>query len=220
MHIEGLIVDTGYKQSSGQLYGKQDMYANWNFAFSTQLCLVSSQVEKHAVNSRLEIRLCNELPCLDVIVLSCTRQAMHNGALMILLRCAAGAARKTHMAWNWVELQQLLLASPCVRLVLSGHDHMGGYAQHGHVHFVTVEAMLEGKLWYAVHVVNMWWLPCTKDCLVPAWQVPCTNTWQLLVLVVLAVHQATLLHPLYRGGIDSSPTKMSARRPCRRIFDV
>ncbi|KAA6427520.1 MAG: hypothetical protein FRX49_02183 [Trebouxia sp. A1-2] len=54
-----------------------------------------------------------------------------------------GAARKTHMAWNWVELQQLLVASPCVRLVLSGHDHMGGYAQHGHVHFVTVEAMLE-----------------------------------------------------------------------------
>ena len=32
-----------------------------------------------------------------------------------------------------------------MRLVLSGHDHMGGYAQHRHVHFVTVEAMLEGK---------------------------------------------------------------------------
>ena len=79
---------------------------------------------------------------------------MYDGALMILLRCAAGAARKTHMAWNWVELQQLLLASPCVRLVLSGHDHMGGYAQHGHVHFVTVEAMLEGKLWFAVHNSN------------------------------------------------------------------
>ncbi len=86
---------------------------------------------------------------------------MYDGALMILLRCAAGAARKTHMAWNWVELQQLLLASPCVRLVLSGHDHMGGYAQHGHVHFVTVEAMLEGKLWCAVHIVIVW-LPCTS----------------------------------------------------------
>ncbi len=57
----------------------------------------------------------------------------------------AGAARETHMAWNWVELQQVLLGSPCVRLVLSGHDHIGGYAQHDHVHFVTVEAMLEGK---------------------------------------------------------------------------
>ena len=75
---------------------------------------------------------------------------MHDGAVTVLLRCAAGAARKTHMAWNWVELQQLLVASPCVRLVLSGHDHMGGYAQHGHVHFVTVEAMLEGELGSAV----------------------------------------------------------------------
>ncbi|KAL3149222.1 hypothetical protein ABBQ32_002045 [Trebouxia sp. C0010 RCD-2024] len=55
-----------------------------------------------------------------------------------------GAARDTHLAWNWELLQQVLLESPWVRLVLSGHDHMGGYAQHGHVHFVTVEAMLEG----------------------------------------------------------------------------
>ena len=39
---------------------------------------------------------------------------------------------------------QVLLDSPCVRLVLSGHDHVGGYAQHGRIHFVTVEAMLEG----------------------------------------------------------------------------
>ncbi len=187
--------------------------------FPLKLCL-ESQVEKRAVNSRLEIRLCNELSCLDVIVLSCNSQAMQTGALMVLLRCAAGAARKTHMAWNWVELQQLLLVSPCVRLVLSGHDHMGGYAQHGHVHFVTVEAMLEGKLWYAVHIVIWWSLSGTKGCLVPAWQVPCTNTWQLLVSVVLAVHQANLLHPLCKGGINVSPTNLSAQRPCRRIFDV
>ena len=37
-----------------------------------------------------------------------------------------------------------------MRLVLSGHDHMGGYAQHGHVHFVTVEAMLEGRKKHAL----------------------------------------------------------------------
>lgn len=49
------------------------------------------------------------------------------------------------MAWNWAQLQQLLLNSPSVRLVLSGHDHTGGYAQRGHIHFVTVEAMLEGE---------------------------------------------------------------------------
>lgn len=43
-----------------------------------------------------------------------------------------------------------MLESPWVRLVLSGHDHMGGYAQHGHVHFVTVEAMLEGRKQHAL----------------------------------------------------------------------
>lgn len=32
-----------------------------------------------------------------------------------------------------------------VVLCLSGHDHPGGYACIQHVHFVTVEAMLEGE---------------------------------------------------------------------------
>ena len=65
----------------------------------------------------------------------------------------AGAARDTHLAWNWAQLQQLLLDSACVRLVLSGHDHMGGYAQHRHIHFVTVEAMLEGEFWDTVLLI-------------------------------------------------------------------
>lgn len=42
-----------------------------------------------------------------------------NPALII-----TGAARATHMAWNWREIEALLLDSPCVRLVLCGHDHM------------------------------------------------------------------------------------------------
>ncbi|DBA97345.1 hypothetical protein WJX77_003255 [Trebouxia sp. C0004] len=71
-----------------------------------------------------------------------------------------GAARETHMAWNWVELQQLLLASSCVRLVLSGHDHMGGYAQHGHVHFVTVEAMLEAPAHMDAYAI----VEVTQEC--------------------------------------------------------
>lgn len=32
----------------------------------------------------------------------------------------------------------------CVVLALAGHDHEGGHAVIKHVHFVTVEAMLEG----------------------------------------------------------------------------
>jgi hypothetical protein len=50
------------------------------------------------------------------------------------------------MAWNWRELEELVTRSTTVRLVLSGHDHMGGYAVVDKVHFVTLEAVLEGGL--------------------------------------------------------------------------
>lgn len=74
---------------------------------------------------------------------------------------AAGAARATHMAWNYRELLQVLLASPAVKLALAGHDHLGGYAclegaAGDRKHFVTVEAMLEApagsNAWGVVHV--------------------------------------------------------------------
>lgn len=75
------------------------------------------------------------------------------------------------MAWNWVELQQVLVDSPCMRLVLSGHDHMGGYAQHGRVHFVTVEAMLEGEL---VHVFLLTARACVSSPARPN-DLPCNS---------------------------------------------
>lgn len=49
-------------------------------------------------------------------------------------------------AWNWKEIQRVLMKSGCVVLAFAGHDHMGGYEQHSHTHFVTVEAMLEGRV--------------------------------------------------------------------------
>lgn len=64
-----------------------------------------------------------------------------------------GAARPTHMALNWEELQAVLLAAPAFRLALAGHDHVGGYAQLEGRHFVTAQAMLEspsGSNSYAV----------------------------------------------------------------------
>lgn len=55
-----------------------------------------------------------------------------------------GAARATHMAWNWKEIQDVLLESPSFALLLAGHDHLGGYAELGNKkHFVTIEALLE-----------------------------------------------------------------------------
>jgi len=58
-----------------------------------------------------------------------------------------GAARPTHLAWNWKEIRAAMVASKCVKLYLSGHDHMGGYLLDSGVHWITVEAMLEGALW-------------------------------------------------------------------------
>ena len=55
-----------------------------------------------------------------------------------------GAARPTHLAWNWREIRAALVASKSAKLYLAGHDHMGGYVEDSGVHWVTVEAMLEG----------------------------------------------------------------------------
>lgn len=57
-----------------------------------------------------------------------------------------GSCRPTHMAWNSVEIQEAIVSSGVVPLVLSGHDHPGGYACVEDTHFVTVHGMLEGAL--------------------------------------------------------------------------
>lgn len=48
------------------------------------------------------------------------------------------------MAWNWRELQDMLLSSPAFAVFFCGHDHVGGYAEIDGRHFITLEAMLEG----------------------------------------------------------------------------
>lgn len=69
-----------------------------------------------------------------------------------------GAARDTHMAWNWRDIQAALLASPAFRLALAGHDHCGGYSEIDGRHFLTVEALLEsppgGNAYAAVQVCS------------------------------------------------------------------
>ena len=55
-----------------------------------------------------------------------------------------GGARPTHLAWNWRDIHRLLGSSDCVKLYLAGHDHMGGYTWDSGVHWLTIEAVLEG----------------------------------------------------------------------------
>lgn len=57
-----------------------------------------------------------------------------------------GAARETHLAWNWKEIQSMCVESPSFCLVLAGHDHIGGYAEIsplGKKYAVTVQGLVE-----------------------------------------------------------------------------
>jgi len=55
----------------------------------------------------------------------------------------AGSCRPTHMAWNAADIQKAITSSGVVPLVLSGHDHQGGYALIEGTHFVTVRGLVE-----------------------------------------------------------------------------
>mmetsp|Transcript_33367 Transcript_33367/g.94533 ORF Transcript_33367/g.94533 Transcript_33367/m.94533 type:complete len:333 (+) Transcript_33367:105-1103(+) len=53
------------------------------------------------------------------------------------------SARETHRAWNAKAIEELLQEHECVKVVLTGHDHRGGYAVRGGIHFLTLEGMVE-----------------------------------------------------------------------------
>ncbi|GMH35118.1 hypothetical protein BSKO_02986 [Bryopsis sp. KO-2023] len=54
-----------------------------------------------------------------------------------------GSASELHMAWNAPEIESILCEAPCVKVVLTGHYHPGGYAMIQGKHFVTLEGLLE-----------------------------------------------------------------------------
>jgi len=80
------------------------------------------------------------------------RRAERRGKL-VLVACHhpihPDSARQSHLAWNYREILKALRQSPNVRLVLSGHDHLGGgcrvTARRGKTEqvYVTVPAILE-----------------------------------------------------------------------------
>lgn len=75
----------------------------------------------------------------DVLVIVASHHPIHGGA-----------ARPSHLAWNHSEILSIVNASPNVRLVLSGHDHLGGACRQscGRVSqlYVTVPAILEAAI--------------------------------------------------------------------------
>ena len=89
--------------------------------------------------------LCTALPCrwLDA-ELRAAELAGERVCVIAHHPIGQGSCRPTHAAWNWRELQQRMVDSPSVAFVLTGHDHLGGYACIEDTHFVTLEAMCEG----------------------------------------------------------------------------
>ena len=75
------------------------------------------------------------------------RQASETGSQVIVAahhQAGRGGARDTHLAWNWRDIKETLTHAGCVKLYMAGHDHMGGYSFDGGIHWLTVEALLEG----------------------------------------------------------------------------
>ena len=77
------------------------------------------------------------------------RLASESGKQVIVAahhQAGQGGARDTHLAWNWREMKEALTDSGCVKIYMAGHDHMGGYAYDAGIHWLTLEALLEGML--------------------------------------------------------------------------
>jgi hypothetical protein len=55
---------------------------------------------------------------------------------------APGGANPLCMLWNYEEVLHILDEHACVRLVLSGHDHAGGYVERNGVHHLTFPSPL------------------------------------------------------------------------------
>lgn len=54
-----------------------------------------------------------------------------------------GSARESHRAWNAGDIERVLLRHPSVKMVLTGHDHLGAYALRGGIHHITLEGLVE-----------------------------------------------------------------------------
>lgn len=55
------------------------------------------------------------------------------------------AARRTHLAWNFRDIFNILSQSPAVRFFFAGHDHIGGYKSYEpeDQHYITMPGLVE-----------------------------------------------------------------------------
>ena len=60
-----------------------------------------------------------------------------------------------HLLWNHDELLGILSSSRAVAAFMNGHDHQGGYAKEGGIHFVTFQGVVESGADNAYAVVEV-----------------------------------------------------------------
>jgi manganese-dependent ADP-ribose/CDP-alcohol diphosphatase len=68
----------------------------------------------------------------------------------VIVFCHLPALRESstpqHVAWNCDEIRTILEDSGVVAAYLNGHDHNGGYAERGGIHYVTFPGMVESAV--------------------------------------------------------------------------
>ena len=55
----------------------------------------------------------------------------------------AAASSPQHLLWDHQEVLALFAGEPATVAYIAGHDHRGGYAESGGVHFVTIKGLVE-----------------------------------------------------------------------------
>jgi 3',5'-cyclic AMP phosphodiesterase CpdA len=68
----------------------------------------------------------------------------------------AESCRPEHLLWDHAQVSALLEASPATAAYINGHDHKGGSAQRGGVHYITMPGMVEHDAATACQVVDVY----------------------------------------------------------------
>lgn len=55
----------------------------------------------------------------------------------------AGASTPQHLLWDHQQVLELFAGEPATVAYIAGHDHRGGYAESGGIHFVTLKGLVE-----------------------------------------------------------------------------
>jgi 3',5'-cyclic AMP phosphodiesterase CpdA len=61
-----------------------------------------------------------------------------------------------HVLWDYRETLELLESEPATVAYLAGHDHRGGYAERGGVHYLTLRGLVESRPEESCQVVDVY----------------------------------------------------------------